>query len=163
MNINIYFIDAALGILAGVLGALQYMRNRHKEVVKELVRDGLKDVVTEVMEAAVAEQLHPFDTRLTVIETKMDVFWKGVALDAAKMLHHPEPSRYHVDELLDKFINGSLSDEESEELRGYLETIRDWEPGQAAPFRIFQGEQVAASILLHTMHHVTSGFVRGGR
>jgi hypothetical protein len=144
MIFNIYFISALLTAVTGVIAIIGYLLSQHRKSIKSIV----------------TEAIAPIDTRLCVIETKMELFWQRIAIDMAKTLHHPEPSRVQVDALLDNFMAGHLNDEDSEELRGYLEVIRDWEPGHPAPFTIFQGEQVAAAILLHTMEHVTNQEMR---
>jgi hypothetical protein len=139
-GVNIYFIAALLTALTGVIAVISYLLKQHRKSVRTIV----------------TEALSPMDKRLTVIETKMELFWQRIAIDMARTLHHPEPSRMRVDALLDNFMAGQLNDADSEELRRYLGIIRDWEPGHPAPFMIFQGEQVAAAILLHTMEHVTN-------
>lgn len=132
---NVEIIAALVAIASAFLGGLQYLLTRRQTGLQGLIDTSLV----------------PVTTRLTVIEAKLDVFWRNVALDAAKILHHPEATRARVDELLDRFTGGSLDDTGAAELRGYLETIRDWEPGSPAPFTIIQGEQPAAVMLLHTL------------
>lgn len=138
MSVDIYYFAALGGTAAGVVTVAQWVGNRGKGVIHDAVR----------------EAISPLNTRLTVIETKMDVFWRSVAVDAAKILHHPEPERAHIDALLDAFLDARMTQAEAEELRGYLQTIRDWEQGRPSDFPIYPGEQVAATILLHTMDHV---------
>lgn len=132
---NVELIAALVGIASAFLGGLQFLLSRRQAGLQKLVDTSLV----------------PVTTRLAVIEAKLDVFWRNVALDAARILHHPEPTRARVDELLDRFTGGILDDRGAAELRGYLETIRDWEPGKDAPFTIIQGEQPAAVMLLHTL------------
>jgi hypothetical protein len=145
---NIYFVAALLTAVLGVVTIIGYLLNQHRKSLQAIVTESLNEAIS------------PVDKRLTIIETKMELFWQRIAIDMAKTLHHPEPSRARVDTLLDNFMSGHLNDADSSELRGYLEVIRDWEPGQIAPFMIFQGEQVAAAILLHTMEHVTNQEMR---
>lgn len=95
--------------------------------------------------------------RLTALETKMEVFWRSVAMDAAKIIHSPDPRRAHVDALLEAFMNGTLSPGDEQDLRAILENIRDWEPGnEHTGFPVYPGEQIAAAILLRTMHATIS-------
>jgi hypothetical protein len=55
-------------------------------------------------------------------------------------------------------MNGTLTPEEKTELRKTLISIRDWEPGgKEIGFPVYQGEQVAAALLLLTMEHAMSG------
>lgn len=142
MSVDVYFVEAVVAIGGAAFGIWSWSTRRLTNNAKEFVTDILRDA------------LDPIGERLSTLETKMDLFWRSVAIDAAKILHHPEPSRFRVDELLDKFMAERISPAESTELRGYLEIIRDWEPGSPSPFKVFQGEQVAAAILLHTMEHV---------
>jgi hypothetical protein len=145
---NIYFIAALLTAVLGVATIIGYLLSQHRKSIQTIVDDSLD------------RKIGPVDKRLSVIETKMELFWQRIAIDMAKTLHHPEPSRARVDTLLDRFMTGHLSTPDTDELRGYLEVIRDWEPGQIAPFMVYQGEQVAAAILLHTMEHVTNQEMR---
>lgn len=111
----------------------------------------------------VKDEVQPVDSRLIVLETKMDLIWSGIARDLASVLHHPEPTRQRVDYLLDKFKHDIdrrpriLSDTELSELKRYLEIIRDWEPGHAAPFTVYPGEQGHAALLLNLIDYVLPG------
>jgi hypothetical protein len=156
---NIYFIAALLTALTGVCAIIGYLLKQHRNSIKSIVDESVRDAIAP-LDKRLDDTISPIDKRLAVIETKMELFWQRIAIDMAKTLHHPEPSRVRVDALLDNFMSGHLNDADSDELRGYLEVIRDWEPGQIAPFMIFQGEQVAAAILLHTMEHVTNQEMR---
>jgi hypothetical protein len=96
--------------------------------------------------------------RTAVLETKIELFWRNVAMDAAKILHQPDPRRAMIDALLEKFMAGTMSIDDENKLRGYLVTIRDYEPGRGTTdFPIRQGEQTAAAILLATMEHTIQG------
>jgi hypothetical protein len=95
--------------------------------------------------------------RMAILETKVEVFWKSVAMDAAKIIHSPNPERKHVDDLLDAFMGGTLTDEGAEKLRVLLRYIMKYEPGDETDFPINQGEQLAAAILLRTMEHKMEG------
>lgn len=97
--------------------------------------------------------------RVAVIGTKVDVYWKTVenlAMDAAKIIHSPDPRRAHIDALLDSFMDGTISSKDADELRGILVFLRDWEPGKPSAFPVYQGEQIAAAILLRTMDQALS-------
>lgn len=91
--------------------------------------------------------------RTAVLETKVELWWKAIANDAAKILHQPDPRRAHIDTLLEAFMSGRLTGDQETELRGYLRIIRDYEPGQVTDFPVRDGEQMPASILLSTMEH----------
>lgn len=108
----------------------------------------------EMLEVVLARQLQPLSEQVRVLETKMDVFWKSVAVDAAKILHQPDPKRAHIDKLLEAFMEDTLTEDEELQLRKYLVTIRNWEVGMEVGFPVHPGEQTAAAILLRTMTHV---------
>lgn len=101
--------------------------------------------------------------RVAVLETKIEVFWRSVAMDAAKIIHSPDPDRAHIDALLDSFMAGTMTPVEEIELRAILEVIRDYDPAVAhLTFPVYPGEQIAAAILLRTMGYaMTSKEVRG--
>jgi hypothetical protein len=89
--------------------------------------------------------------RLSVIETKVEVFWRSVAINQASILHQPDPRRAHIDVLLEALKLGTLTHEQDVQLRHSLHLIRDWEPGKDVGFPVLQGEQTAASLLLSVM------------
>ncbi len=148
------------------------VRNRSTEEVRNIVREEIQAFVAKQQELsnrtdAVAreqtdqtEELHQIADkmgrvldRLSVMETKIEVFWRSVAMDAAKIIHSPDPRRAHIDALLDAFMEGEITDKQTNELKEVLEFLRDWEPGKPVDFPVYPGEQVAASILLRTMDH----------
>lgn len=92
--------------------------------------------------------------RITVLETKMEVFWRNVGIEVAKVLHSPNPARAHVDALLEALMDGRITPAQSDELRGILQYIRDYHQGDKSDFPIYAGDQVAAAILLQTMGFV---------
>lgn len=106
--------------------------------------------------------------RLAVIETKIEVFWKAVAMDAAKIIHSPDPRRAVVDNLIEEFQraadgHGVMPTEDYDKLREILLFMRDWEPGMKSDFPIYPGEQFAAAVLLRTMDHALEASKRGRR
>lgn len=82
--------------------------------------------------------------RLVAIEVKIDVFWKNVAFDAAKILHTPHPENKRRDELLELFVEGKIKREELKELIIILKGILE------DKLREF-GERTAASNLLRAI------------
>jgi hypothetical protein len=141
--VDIYFVEAVCSIVIAGFTFYQLWAKRSKKAIEDIVSSTFHRLMEEVID--------PLKERVTIVETKMEVFWREIAGDMARVLHHPEPSRARVDELLDTLLAGTITPTEADELSGYLEVIRDWEYGMAAPFKIFPGEQVAAAILLHTM------------
>ena len=57
--------------------------------------------------------------RLTSLETKMDLFWKGIEQNVIGMLKN-YPTNINKDVLIDKMARGELSQEEAERLRTML-------------------------------------------
>jgi hypothetical protein len=149
VHVDVYFVEAVCTITVAIVTAYQFYTSRS--------RKGIENIVSATFHKLMEEVIDPLKERVTIVETKMEVFWREIAGDMAKVLHHPEPSRARVDDLLDILMEAVLTPGEARELSGYLEIIRDWEPGQAAPFKIFPGEQVAAAILLHTMKQLEVG------
>jgi hypothetical protein len=110
----------------------------------------------ELMAAMVSSSIQPLREDIRELKTQVAVFWKSVAIDAAKILHQPDPKRHMIDALLEAFMEDTLTSDEEVQLRKYLVTIRNWEPGQDVGFPIHPGEQTAAAILLSTMNHAMS-------
>jgi hypothetical protein len=86
--------------------------------------------------------------RVAVLESKMEVFWKNVAIDVSKILHSPHPGWEDLDALLEKFQDESLSTAETDDLEERLRGIVD---GLQAPPSITRADQVAASLLLRAI------------
>ena len=146
MHVNIYFLAAAAAVLAVMGGGFKYFMSSRATLVEEAVTKAIHKVVEELFD--------PLDKRVTVVETKMDLFWQKLAGDMARVLHHPEPSRVNIDILLEDLMDGTLTPEGTTELSRYLRIILDWEPGDDVGFTVYPGEQVAAAILLHTLEYV---------
>lgn len=94
--------------------------------------------------------------------TKVDLYWSSIAMNAAKGLHQPDPLRAHIDQLLESFMEGTLTGTERTELKKLLIKIRNFEPSRDPAenydrairqlgFPVFAGEQTHATILLSTM------------
>lgn len=113
----------------------------------------LNRTLPDTIQALVAREIQPLREDIRALNTKVEVFWRNVGLDLAKVLHQPDPARAHIDALLEAFMNGTLSSRERLELRKYLFQIRNWEPGQQLDFPVHPGEQTAAAILLRVMDH----------
>ncbi|MBF9133460.1 hypothetical protein I0C86_31545 [Plantactinospora sp. S1510] len=109
-------ISAVSTLVAIVAFVLTVTRRRHSET------------------AALAE-------RLAKLETKVDVFWRGVSFDAARLLHSPHPEFARRDELLERFQAQELTGAEARELGTMMSAVlkdKKAEPGQ----------QMAASVIL---------------
>lgn len=135
-----------------VHAGLEPLTLHDKEVAVKLA--ALAASITQISQdlAVVRERQEKIFDRTTVLETKMEVFWKNVALDVAKVLHSPNPAREHLDVLLEDLIAGRLAvGTRRDELRRVLRYIRDYHYGDPSDFPIYPGDQVAAAILLQTM------------
>ena len=96
-----------------------------------------------------SDRFGPILDRLAVIETKIDVYWRNVAMNAAQILHSPHPERAHVDALLEAFQAGTLDKKGHAELMGILKRVAEYEPGgEDLGFPIHPGEQFAAVAIL---------------
>jgi hypothetical protein len=75
-----------------------------------------------------AEKLSALSERLAVVETSVK-YMKSATLmrgiDAAALLHEPDPKYARRDLLLEKFMNESLTDAETNELMVDLSAIKD--------------------------------------
>jgi hypothetical protein len=167
---------AAAAVMSYVLSRRSVDEGKQRRATQSLVHDEIEPLLlhraeTDGQVTALAAQLSQLSSdiaklhdrqgavldRITVLETKMEVFWKNVALDVARVLHSPNPERAHVDELLEAFMNGNLSPGERHDLKRLLVEIRDYHHGDPSAFPIFPGDQVAAAILLQTMDLVHGG------
>lgn len=97
----------------------------------------IRQVSTDISRAA------SLSDRIVALETKMDVFWKGIAIDAAKMLHQPHPEFARRDYLLEQFTFDKLTKAEAKELADALMPV--WKESNTA------AERIAAGILLRTL------------
>lgn len=85
--------------------------------------------------------------RITVLETKMEVFWSGISLDLATVLHHPHPEFAERDNLLELFLAGDINESQLDRLRELLRhAVGDIDTESPSA-----GERVAASILLRLL------------
>lgn len=175
LTIILAIVTGACTLIAVLISYLAYrethserIANKSKSTLKTAIREGVSDLVQQVtlidnrltslkedfsgnVQAIVEKNLRPVDIRVAQIETKVDLFKEQLALAMAQLLHQPDPARYHIDSLLESFMEGTITPDERSELREHLAVITQWEPGQPSPFPIHPGEQVAAAILLNTM------------
>lgn len=78
------------------------------------------------------------------METKIEIFWKDVSFDAAKILHTPHPENARRDYLLEQFVSQQIKREELTELIGLLKLIIDEKSRE-------MGERTAASNMLRAL------------
>jgi hypothetical protein len=112
---------------------------------------------TDKLEASLSRALQPLVVQIADLGGKMDVLWevqKQAALDAARILHHPEEARRMIDDLLDAFVEDTLTLEQEVQFRKYLVTIKNWNPGDDVGFPVYPGEQMAAAGLLRFLTYM---------
>lgn len=102
MHVNVYFLSALAGVLALTWEAIRTFQRRQTHNIEDIVREAVNAAV-----APLDARLDTIDKRLVVVETKMDLVIGGVAIGAATVLHHPDPTRARIDYLLDVFRSGT--------------------------------------------------------
>ncbi|HEY2088199.1 MAG TPA: hypothetical protein VGH54_19555, partial [Mycobacterium sp.] len=88
------------------------------------------------------------ESRVAILESKMDVFWRNVAFDVSKILHSPHEGWEELDALLEKFQARDITDLEMADLETQL---RDMVEGRWEPAEVTRADQVAASLLLRAI------------
>jgi hypothetical protein len=94
------------------------------------------------------------DSRIAILESKMDVFWRNVAFDVSKILHSPHEGWEELDALLEKFRASLRAGEPmTDPEMASLETqLRDMVEGRfAAPAEVTRADKVAASLMLRAI------------
>lgn len=109
--------------------------------------------LTERIVMIVHEGIAPINDRLSILETKIDVFWRNVAFDAAKILHSPHISRKELDGLLEAFHKqDAMTESQIVDLGLKLTEIRDSITGQVMDGQpTLAGDRMAAAIILQVM------------
>lgn len=87
-------------------------------------------------------------SRVSILESKMEVFWRNVAFDVSKILHSPHEGWENLDALLEKFRAVTISALEMADLETQL---RDMVEGRWEPAAVTRADQVAASLLLRAI------------
>ncbi len=90
-------------------------------------------------------EAQPLINRLVTVETKIDLFWRGLSIDAARVLHSPHPEFARRDKLLEAFMAHQLSAADAVELGEMLLNLFD--DHEADP-----GERMAAAVVLKYLH-----------
>ncbi len=84
--------------------------------------------------------------RMSTVETKVEVFWRNVGYDAARILHSPDPALARQDYLLERFMDDTISGVEVMELIKKMHAI--YEEHDAQP-----GQRLAAATILRAIEH----------
>jgi hypothetical protein len=162
------------GVLAGVgtvLAVLYTKARNSRDDLRAAVRgeESLKSAADTALQMAQAAQagvagLHSevaglrdmvgaLSSRASILESKMDVFWRNVAFDVSKILHSPHSGWEDLDTLLEKFrAAGDGGPPLSSGDMAHLETqLRDMVEGRWTPAEVTRADQVAASLLLRAI------------
>lgn len=93
-------------------------------------------------------------SRVSVLESKIEVFWKNVAYDVSQILHSPHSGWEHLDALLEKF-RASLRPGGAQlspgEMTSLEEQLRGIVSGQWDSGAVSRADQVAASLMLRAI------------
>jgi hypothetical protein len=157
---------ALIGAVMAVLGFL-YMRARNarndlkaetraqeeakaeREAVRKLAQSAYDLATAQGTEVrGIRSEVAAQDSRVAILESKMDVFWRNVAFDVSKILHSPHPGWENLDALLEKFQNHDLTAAEMADLETQL---RDMVEGRWESAEVTRADQVAASLLLRAI------------
>lgn len=141
-------IDTSLAPVASKITVLEQKFTDTSEQNQQI----LEAVITRSL-APISEKLGDVVTRIAVLESTQG-FLRDLMHGQAQVLHQPDPRRHHIDVLLEALMEDRLTEAQETELRGYLQLIKEWEPGRDVGFPVHPGEQTAASVLLATMDHV---------
>lgn len=165
MNPYISAMIAAVGLLLSIYSISTARQNTSKAEGKELehrltamesTNVGVKEIESRLTKLEVKEQgqggslgsigakLERMDNQLTALETKVEVFWKGMIQDAAALLHHPHPEFARRDYLIEQLTANKITDKEARELHSMLTLV--WND-QEAPF----GERLASSMVMRAL------------
>lgn len=144
-----------LGAIASVAAvAMAYVAFRYS-AKKDKNLDGvaaIQDMIEKQM-SPIGVALGKADTRMAVLETKVDMLWVNLQKDMAKGIHSPDPRRAHIDYLMDKIIQEEpMSQAEIDETKRILHTMIEYEAGHSPDpgFPIKDGDQVFAAFLLRS-------------
>lgn len=125
---------AILGVVSLIVTVAIFLSNR-KQTRDQIATKDFDSVKTDVgnMKIAIAE-----------INVKLQIFWKDVSFDAARILHQPHAHAAEMDRLLDKYLAEQLRGNELKLLIVLLEATRD-DDGQ------IEGRRLAASQMLRAI------------
>ena len=100
----------------GMKGRVSIVETKQVEHEKDIndVSSGVKEI---------KEGLGRVINRLTIMETKMEFFWKMVQTDLPLILK--QPIHKEKDDLLDEFMNGNITEDHSIKLKSILKTELD--------------------------------------
>lgn len=106
---------------------------------------------------------HETRERLASVEALQRQHIDQLTMSLMKQLHQPDPRRAVIDNLLEQYMEGTITDAEIIQLKKFLVKIRNFEPAEnqaeesirVLGFPVFPGEQTNAAILLGTMDLVS--------
>ncbi len=156
-------VSALLAVIVA-FAAFMYSRRRDTSLDNEKRIQGMVNSATEkIREDFSADKLTSADVRsrldrieritektvprLDVLEAKIDVFWRNVAYDAARILHSPHPDRAELDTLLEAFQENKLDPSGMKNLIRKLEEVKQNRNG-----KFTNGDRMAAIVLLNVIN-----------
>lgn len=179
----------AVGTLAAVIIAVMVARrDSHKDTatgtevrVRELARaeqEPIRDRLSLIdqRQAQAGDRLGRVENSLDKIDDSLDLVRERLAsveatttrsmeqivMNLLKQIHQPDPRRRHLDDLIEAFMEGTITEDEKLELKKLFVSIRNYEPKSGDPeaavstlgFPVYAGEQTNVAILLGTMDFV---------
>jgi hypothetical protein len=125
---------AIVGFLSLILTLAIYQSNRKQAREQIQVADFAK----------AKSDITALQITIAEINVKLQVFWKDVAFDAAKILHRPHPDAAEMDRLIDQYLADHLTGTELKRFIILLEATRD---NATLP----EGRRLAASQMLRAL------------
>lgn len=136
-------VSLVITVISVGIAVMAFLSSRGKDTAASLAK-----TVSDIVSEAIA----PVNGRLGVLETKIDVFWRNVAFDAAKILHSPHDSRTDLDELIEAFEGSRLSILQESQLRLKLLELRDGLVGEIMDGQpTLAGDRIAAAIIIRVL------------
>lgn len=142
IGIVLTIIIILISISSTIISLIAMNRSSQRGVKTDVVEMERRLTTVEVQMSSAPKVIE----RITSLETKMELFWNGLAVDAAKMLHKPHPEFAVRDTLLERFMENRLDREGAKRLLNMLLQVVDTKDGDTT-------EKIAAGILIRTLRH----------
>lgn len=116
------------------LAGLVVVLNRGRVAALEKVADSVATLERDVNRRLDA-MVRDMTARAATLETKVEVFWRTVTVQAAAVLHSPHPEHARRDALLEALMAGRLGIRDAAELAALIQPVLD-DPGSTAAERL---------------------------